>query len=224
MGKKKVVEYKYNIISKKPKGKKNNVIYTIEYQIDKLPEIHTIKMLNIDFINQSDEWKFAQGWAFLDGRESEIKFKDNDEKKEFLREFLAFQKGGSYRKTHPISRNEKENIKIQIDKLQKRLSDIEKQEHIDLRNNYLDKVDKIEVDKFMKELNKSMLKYGISISEFNGWMVLKDIKSRAVIRRLVPVENCNDDSFFEYKAENLGVWDTDMILAHNKFSRKYAEE
>lgn len=224
MSKKKVVDYKYNIISKTPKGKKNNTIYTVEYQVGRLPERHTIKMINIDFIHQSEEWRFAQGWAFMDGRENEISFENNDERKEFLREFIAFQKGGSYRKTHPIAYSEKEDIKLQIDKLQKKLSDIEKQEHIDLRNKYLDKIDKIEVNKFMTEINKSMLKYGISISEFNGWLVLKDTKSKAIIRRLIPIEKCNDESYLEYKADNLDCWDADIILAHNKSSRKFAEE
>ena len=105
MGKKKVVEYKYNIISKKPKGKKNNVIYTIEYQIDKLPKIYTIKMLNIDFINQSDEWKFAQGWAFLDGRESEIKFKDNDEYAALLIDALKKERELLDTKYHEMSKS-----------------------------------------------------------------------------------------------------------------------
>lgn len=224
MSKKKVVEYKYNIVSKKPKGKKNNVIYTIEYQIGKSPEIHTIKMLNIDFIHQSDEWKFAQGWAFLDGKESSIIFEDNEDRKEFLREFIAFQKGGSYRKTHPIMYSEKENIKMQIEKLQKELSNIEQQEHIDLRNNYINKVNRINVDKFMQELNKSMSKHGIIVSCFDGMIVLKDMKSKAIIRRLIPSEVLSEDNSFSYKVNNLDAWDTDMILAHNKFSRKYAEE
>ena len=181
-------------------------------------------MLNIDFIHQSDEWKFAQGWAFLDGKESSIIFEDNEDRKEFLREFIAFQKGGSYRKTHPIMYSEKENIKMQIEKLQKELSNIEQQEHIDLRNNYINKVNRINVDKFMQELNKSMSKHGIIVSCFDGMIVLKDMKSKAIIRRLIPSEVLSEDNSFSYKVNNLGAWDTDMILAHNKFSRKYAEE
>ena len=224
MGKKKVVEYKYNIVSKSPKGQKNNVVYTIEYQIGKSPEIHIVKMINIDFIHQSEEWKFANGWAFLDGRESSVMFDSIEDRKEFLREFIAFQKGGSYRKTHPIMYGEKENIKMQIEKLQKELSNIEQKEHIDLRNNYMNKVNKINVDKFMQEINKSMSKHGIIVSCFDGMIVLKDMKSKAIIRRLIPSEVLSEDNSFSYKVNNLGAWDTDMILAHNKFSRKYAEE
>lgn len=167
MGKKKKVEVgTFTVVSKLPKGQKSNIIYTVTYQRSGKPEMYTVKMLWLDF--REDE----PTWAFLDGKEADRL--SNEERKEFIKEMPKFQKGGSYRKTHPITYTEKESLRqlikqkeSEIYNIQQEIDKIENEEAKSLVNKYNKLIDCDSLDLFENELRELESKTGYVLKKKN---------------------------------------------------------
>ena len=168
---------KFTIISKKPKGQKRNVIYTITYQETGKPEVKEIHLIWLDF--RENDCK----WAFADGRESNCLSKED--KEELLEEMPKFQKGGSYRKSHSITYTKKELIRQEIkDKeyeiynLQQQIREIEESEYVDLESKYSKLIDNKRLDKFEKGLRELVKETGYMVKEkcwaYNDGVIVYD--------------------------------------------------
>ena len=143
---------KYNIISKSFKGNIENKTCVIEYQVDGYgAERFTTSLVYIELKD-----KAGPRYVWLaDGMGKHID--TEEDKKNFLNEFEQYQKGGSYRKTHPIIYTEIENLKREKQKLQSRLtsveSDIRRAEDAVRRkkfSNYTDDIDYDTLDKYIE--------------------------------------------------------------------------
>ena len=137
---------KYNIISKSFKGNIENKTCVIEYQVDGYgAERFTTSLVYIELKD-----KAGPRYVWLaDGMGKHID--TEEDKKNFLNEFEQYQKGGSYRKTHPIIYTEIENLKREKQKLQSRLtsveSDIRRAEDAVRRKKFSNYTDDIDYDK-----------------------------------------------------------------------------
>lgn len=111
---------KYNIISKDLIGNQSNKVCEVVYQVEGqgYKEFKT----NLVCLNIKGEIVYA----FLEGQEGDFTGSNND-KTEFLDEFYLFQKGGSYRKTHPIMKSEKQILLDKKNKLNNDIDDIDRE-------------------------------------------------------------------------------------------------
>lgn len=153
MMKKKPEVGSFTIVSKYPKGQKGNTIYLFKYQRDNKPRIYESKMVWLDF--RLDK----PAWAFMDGKEAQML--TNKEREAFINEIPKFQKGGSYRKTHPIARSESDDIRCMIEQKEKEIRQLkeklnqEEDKHIEeLSERYKKYLDKNKLQTFNKCLEK----------------------------------------------------------------------
>lgn len=96
---------KYNIVSKYPKGnpKHHRTNSKVGYLVEGSSKVHYCDMVYLDV------WGLKK-YAFLEKTKKAIPnthcgyygIVDNDDATEFVEEITKFQKGGSYRKTHPL--------------------------------------------------------------------------------------------------------------------------
>ena len=137
----------YNIISKHPKGNIVGAKYKIEYQIDNQPERYTTEMI---YFKSS---KMFQGkdccYVFYSVAEG---VKTNDDRTRFVDELNKFQKGGSYRKSHPIIYTELERLERERDKLSAKINVIKWEKAVAMRKEFMNCIDKEEVDDFFNRL------------------------------------------------------------------------
>ena len=147
----------YNIISKYPKGNKPGELYNVEYQVNGLPEIHTATMICIVI-----EGKYK--YAFIDDKYSNGELIVNDNTKnrnKFIQELAEFQKGSSYRKSHPIVYSIVDTLKKQLNELQEQSNELQQQilnkqnELMNARTKEItDKIDIKSLDAFINKVNK----------------------------------------------------------------------
>lgn len=155
----------FTILSKHPKGQKRNVIYDVTYQRTGNPEIYQVKMIWLDFREEHT-------WAFMDGREADRL--SLEEREEFIKEMPKFQKGGSYRKTHPITYSEKGKLLNQIKQKEYEIYQLKEQiEKMDsenlnkLCNEYKKCIDTSKILKFENSLKALEVETGYSLRKKN---------------------------------------------------------
>ena len=143
----------FTIVSKYPKGQKGNTIYLFKYQRDNKPRIYEAKMVWLDFRPDRPTW------AFMDGKEAQML--TNKEREAFINEIPKFQKGGSYRKTHPIIHSKSEDIRNEIKQKEKEISQLkekldqeEDKNKEELSERYKKYLDKNKLHLFIKGLEK----------------------------------------------------------------------
>lgn len=205
----------FTIISKTPKGKKSNVVYTFTYQRSGNPELLKVQMLWLDFR------KGQETWAFMDGREADKL--TLEERKEFIAEIPKFQKGGSYRKTHPIAYSKsgaiKQSIKhkeYELQMLKDELYNTEQKE-LDIKcNKYKEMIDSKKLDFISKELKKIEEKTNcvILVKYVDGCCksIIFD-KDLSIIIGEIKNILINGDEFSEIK--QLCDWDIKSIIKRN---------
>lgn len=173
---------KFNIISKSPQGNKINKDYIIKYQVDNKPDIYELKMIYLEL--PDDNGNRECRYLFLDdgtrhyGVDNPTGERYNEKlSQEFIDELKKFQRGSSYRKTHPIAYTEKDQYLNQIKELQKRVSQIELQEHnqkvLRYKHEVVPKENNKEYNKIKKEIEKLISKentrnYSLGISNVGG--------------------------------------------------------
>ena len=162
---------KFIIVEKDKKGNKCGERYTITYQI----EDSDYKRYKVDmFCICEDPPKYcyvADHYGI--GLETE------KDRAEFLDEFYEFQKGGSYRKTHPIKYKNSELLEQELRRQEENIStlkrEIEKakdQELEDKFTHYLDDVDNQSLDKYISKLKsaiESSQRYKLEGIEYHIW-------------------------------------------------------
>ena len=161
---------KFTIIDKDKSGNKGGERYTITYQI----KDNGYKRYKVDmFCIYEDPPRYcyiADHYGI--GLETE------KDRAEFLDEFYEFQKGGSYRKTHPIKYKKSELIKEQIKQqednlyqLKRDLEKAEKEEKEEAFKTYYDKVDMNKLEKYVERIKKAFNdeRYYVDGIEFHIW-------------------------------------------------------
>lgn len=108
---------KYTIVTKSPKGNDACKVSTISYQVEGYgSDIFSAEMI---YIHNKD----ISTYAFLSTKTYPHIDTDED-KDEFWNEIKLYQKGGSYRKTHPIIESQSMVLKHERRKLEDELADI----------------------------------------------------------------------------------------------------
>jgi len=144
---------KYIIVSKNIPGNKDGEIYTIEYQVVDLG--YTIFKTSLFCLGYRDG---IMKYCWLEGKIGPH-LETNELREEFLKEFYEFQKGGSYRKLHPIIKANKDDLISQKNALKEQLTQLERQiqleEDLELTNKlktYFDDVDLVALNDYLKTL------------------------------------------------------------------------
>ena len=110
---------KYTIIDKYPKGNRDYKTATISYQVSGYgSDIFKAEMI---YINNED----ITTYAFLSNNKY-IHINTDEDKNDFCNEIKLFQKGGSYRKTHPIIKSQSMILRDKKHKLEAELSNLDK--------------------------------------------------------------------------------------------------
>lgn len=133
---------KYNIISKS-KGNKLHTVNEITYQVDGYGSTYfkcdMYCIPNMTGMNEAYKGPNGVAYVYLDGNEYPH-INTQSDKIDFIHEIYEFQKGSSYRKTHPV-------LLSDLDKLLKRQSDIR-----DELEGINKQIEKIKDDQLAKEL------------------------------------------------------------------------
>lgn len=112
---------KYTIIDKYPKGNKHNCISKIQYQVAGYgTAVFEIQLIYIDIPSEGQS-----RYVFLSDRVGEH-IDSNEDKDVFLQELAIYQKGGSYRKTHPVVKSQSMLLRDKKRKLEEELSDLDR--------------------------------------------------------------------------------------------------
>lgn len=112
---------KYTIIDKYPKGNNHNKSSIISYQVDGCgSDIFKAKMIYVD--NKVT----GVSYAFF-SEEDYQHINTSEDRMEFCNEIKEFQKGGSYRKTHPIKKSEAFLLKEKRNELDAEIRNIDKE-------------------------------------------------------------------------------------------------
>ena len=162
---------RFIIVDKDKKGNKCGERYTITYQIEaKGYERYKVDMFCI-CENPVRYCYIADQYGI--GLETE------KDRAEFLDEFYKFQKGGSYRKTHPIKYTKLETLNERLGKVKVELSAVEKEIREEEENQrelkfktYYDDVDNKSLDMYVRGITKALTsdnRYEVSGIEFNIW-------------------------------------------------------
>lgn len=161
---------KFTIIDKDKSGNKGGERYTITYQIESRgSERFKVDMYCV-FTEPVRYCYIADQYGV--GLETE------KDRAEFLDEFYEFQKGGSYRKTHPIKYKKSELIKEQIKQqednlyqLKRDLEKAEKEEKEEAFKTYYDKVDMNKLEKYVERIKEAFNddRYYVDGIEFHIW-------------------------------------------------------
>lgn len=112
--------HKYNIIKKHGKGNIASSIYTIEYQVDGLPQRYITDVYCLGSKNRIGRF------AWLEGMQTPFIVTKSD-KDNFMNELALYQKGSSYRKNNPIKYSDVEILNDKRDKLYQELNALDKQ-------------------------------------------------------------------------------------------------
>ncbi len=225
MSRKKVIEIgNFTIISKTPKGRKSNVVYTFEYQRTGKPEIFKVQMLWLDFR------KGNETWAFMDGRESEKL--SIEERKEFIAEIPKFQKGGSYRKTHPITYSKsgllKQSIKhkeYELQVLKDELESAENKELVCKCNKYRNMIDTKKLDFISKQLSKIEEKTNCIIRlKYVGYCSKIIIYDRDTSIPIGEIRNVLNNNIESWRVGQLDDYDIKSIIKNNENLSNSLEE
>lgn len=125
----------YNIIKKHGKGNIKGSIYTIEYQVDNLPQRYMSDMYCLGSENRIGKfaWLESQNYPFI------VTHQDKDN---FIKELALYQKGSSYRKNNPIKYSDIEVLQDKRNKLYEQLNEIDKDIATKIRQDQQEKLTK----------------------------------------------------------------------------------
>lgn len=162
---------RFIIVDKDKTGNKGGERYTITYQIN--GNGSTRYTVDMYCIYEKPARYCYIGGQYGTGLETE------KDRAEFLNEFYEFQKGGSYRKTHPIEYSKLEVLNEKLGKAKLEVSTIEKEIREEEENErelkfktYYDDVDNRSLDTYVKGITKALSsnhRYEVSGIEFNIW-------------------------------------------------------
>lgn len=206
---------KYTIISKSSKGNKPGNIYTITYQV-KGKEPNKFK-IDLYCLYQQDDGKYK--YCYLESSEGPY-INNMADRNMFLAEFYKFQKGASYRKTHPVALSYLETLEQEKEKLQTQINNINKQINNELYNELtemvqtkLKDIDPKSLNKYLKQLDSVLMndRYVLQAVDkypyYNTVLIVDTIID-------VPVKtiklNCNGKTVIE------GINEQDLVAYYRK--------
>lgn len=203
---------KYNIINKSPEGNKLYKDYIVKYQVNEQPEIYEAKMV---CINYEGDIRYAflddgQPLSFIDDDNEKI---ERANKQEFVDEIKKYQKGSSYRKTHPIAYSEKDSLKNQIKELQAKLAKIELEEFKNKKNEYYEFIEKYSQDEGFIKAKEDIEKYTSNDSDYQ-------LKYQCVIDEVVLINKKSGKNLPIYKLccnrfKSLSDYDIECLIRYN---------
>lgn len=162
----------YNIITKLGKGNHYGAVYTFIYQVDGKSERHRCELYCRGSQGRTGSFCYLSPnkYPFIESEED----KDN-----FINEIKQYQKGSSYRKTHPIAMTDSEELEKVKKEYEDKIAEIEleiaklkkkevEQKYIDLKNSLDVKSLTKFVDKLRKILNdeRYSLRYNRPIGQY----------------------------------------------------------
>lgn len=212
-------ESKFNIISKYPKGQKRNVIYTFSFQMNNKPRMYNVEMVWLDFRDKPT-------WAFMSGKESD--WLSQDDKNEFILEISKFQKGGSYRRAHPIAYSDIESLRLDIKKknteiweLNQRIEELEEEQCTKLVDKYRKQIDEQTLKSFEDGLTKLMDDTGYILKMkqglFDNKIMIYDAKKHIYVGMLKNFRNISS-------LERLDDCDVKRFIKEDNSLRDWLEE
>lgn len=143
----------FNIIKREPMWLQNHKDYVFTYQIQGEPTKYKVKMIYISVGDSKPKFFFLDDRSLKDNPHFNEEFPENRSK--FREEIERWQKGGAYRKTHPIITSRIEDLREQKLKLEEQLKEtereIEKEKLYELNKiieNYQNDLDQDSINKF----------------------------------------------------------------------------
>lgn len=175
----------FNIIKRSPVWLQYNKEYTFEYQILGEPKRYKINMIYLSFYeNNIKKSKFV----FISGKSlyENIHFNESNKdclknRDDFINEISKWQKGGSYRKTHPIAHSRLDLLREEKKGLESRLKTLEFEINNEKIANKKERIKNYQSDLDIKSLNKfesdltniiDSNRYCISERYYNGDLLL----------------------------------------------------
>lgn len=163
---------KYIIVNKDKKRNIPGQRYTITYQIsDGSTNMYKVDLYCIEVEHQIK-------YCFIEGYNG-FGIETNDDRSDFLEQLKEFQKGGSYRKKHPINYKKSALIEQEIERqeenirvLKQELDRVKDQELDDKFTHYLDDVDNDGLNIYLNNLRaaiESNPRYRLEGIEFHIW-------------------------------------------------------
>lgn len=163
---------KYIIVSKSPEGNQYGKSYTITYQLCDDTTMYKIDLYCYNKIKNRYDYCYIDGHTGY-GVETE------EDKNEFLMEFYKFQKGGSYRKTHPVQYSEEDQIKFKIKEKENEIYELKNELETAEYNRkqqkfvgYYDNVDRQGLNNYISSLRSVAFdnnRYCIHNAEYHIW-------------------------------------------------------
>lgn len=156
---------KYIIVSKSGKGNKPGKEYVINYQVNTDAVIYKCTLYCFGKEGRIGKYAFIEGWTYP-------QIETTEDKNDFIEELKAFQKGSSYRKTHPL--NEDELMKLQkmkneylakVSDIDNQIADIKTKNLQNNINNYRKNIDTKSLNCFQDKLFKLLINSNYTLAK-----------------------------------------------------------
>jgi hypothetical protein len=187
---------KYTIVEKSAPGNQAGSVYTITYQVEGYGHMQFKTDLYCLRANEGDV-----KYCWLEGSIGPH-INTASDKTEFLSEFYKFQKGGSYRKTHPIAKcnvqmleEKKRALQKQVEQLERDIRDEGRKLRESILTQLQDKIDKPSLDIFINDLKnvfENNPRYYVEVEShifFGNYLVVWDRVLNHKIKRIHLKEN-----------------------------------
>lgn len=197
---------KYIIVDKDSAGNQYGKQYTVTYQLVGNPTRYKIDLY---CYSESDE---GFKYCYIEGHLG-YGIETMQDKDEFLKEFYKFQKGGSYRKTHPIQYSDEEIIQKKInDKedeisvLKRELNNIKRKKQEDKFDSYYDNVDRKSLDTYISKLKNILSnddRYYVHSMVMHIWEGYRFYIYDKVLQKDIKIGICDKDKNFKFRDLNI---------------------
>lgn len=120
-----------------------NKIYTFTYQVDNKSERYKVELIYVN-IQGKNRFVFLDNGLLKQNKHLSDNFLDN--RTRFIKEIEKWQKGGSYRKTHPIAYSNYEKLKLKRRELEDKIDEIDREIGSEERKILEDKIKEYQSD------------------------------------------------------------------------------
>lgn len=196
------MSHEYNIIAKSGKGNIKGKEYTFRYQVDNDAEVYETTLYCRGAIDRMGIFSWIEGkpTPLIETAEDKVRFVEN---------ITDYQKGRSYRLTHPIIKSDREKLSERVDDLYKELESARYR----LRQ-FDDKLYKEKQTKYLESLPKNILDCSNAISKVLN--VCESYLDRSPVR-----SSLMTDVWYIYDAETRKPTSK---LVYDRLNKKYHSE
>lgn len=216
---KKNLDNNFIIISKSPKGNKQNTKYNVVFQKQGSFERYNVEMIYLKIGGKCR-------WAFIENKDlvaTNNILKTKSDRDRFIEELIKFQTGGVYRKTHPIQynqveslENERNNKLDEVGELSHQLDELKAKLMKDAADKYREMIKNANIDNFRKSLDKFMSSQKCTFG-FCKDIVVKDTQTGLPICKIQKNKN-------SIKVCELSNDDIFNALVFNTYTKEYLKE